>query len=229
MWKHPLTDDTVLTLATAEALLSGEPYDRAYRRWGNRYPQAGYGGTFRRWLRDPDAGAYQSWGNGSAMRVSPVAFARHSADAVLEEAERSAAVTHDHPEGIKGAQAAALAVYLARSGTSKVEIRRELAERFGYDLSRTIEEIRPSYRFDVSCQGSVPEALISFLDTPDLETAIRTAISLGGDADTQAAIAGATAAAFDGRIPEELDAECRRRLPQEMLEVVVAFERSFPG
>ena len=222
------TDDTVMTIATADALLSGEPYDRAYRRWGRRYPHAGYGGAFRRWLQAEDAGPYGSWGNGSAMRVSPVALARDSIEQVLAEAERSAAATHDHPEGIKGAQAASLAVFLARTGASKAEIRRELAVRFGYDLSRTIDEIRPTYRFDVSCQGSVPEALIAFLDTSSLEDAVRTAISLGGDADTQAAIAGAAAAAFDDVIPQGLLEAIRDRLPADMLEVLDAFTVRWP-
>lgn len=222
------TDDTVMTIATAEALLSGEAYDRAYRRWGRRYPYAGYGGAFRRWLHAEDARPYGSWGNGSAMRVSPVALACDSAEQVLAEAERSAAVTHDHPEGIKGAQAAALAVFLARTGASKAEIRRELIVRFGYDLSRTIEEIRPTYRFDVSCQRSVPEALIAFLDTSSLEDAVRTAISLGGDADTQAAIAGAAAAAFDDVVPQELLAAIRGRVPADMLDVLDAFTARWP-
>jgi ADP-ribosylglycohydrolase len=222
------TDDSVMTIATAEALLSGEPFDRAYRRWGRRYPHAGYGGAFRRWLHVEGAGPYGSWGNGSAMRVSPVALARDSAEQVLAEAERSAAMTHDHPEGIKGAQAAALAVFLARTGISKSEIRRELTDRFGYDLSRTIDEIRPTYRFDVSCQGSVPEALIAFLDTPSLEDAVRAAISLGGDADTQAAIAGAAAAAFDDVVSEELLVAIRGRLPADMLEVLDAFTARWP-
>lgn len=222
------TDDSVLTIATAHALLSGEPYDRAYRSWGRRYPDAGYGGSFRQWLRRDDAGPYGSWGNGSAMRVSPVAFAFDSADRVLEEAAQSAAVTHDHPDGISGAQAAALTAFRARSGTPKPEIRREIAARFGYDLSRTIEQIRPGYGFDVSCRGSVPEALIAFLDSSGVEGAVRAAVSLGGDADTQAAIAGAAAAAFEGAVPDELERECRARLPAEMLEVLDAFEAKWP-
>ena len=221
------TDDTVLTIATAESLLSGDTYDRAYRRWGRRYPNAGYGGAFRRWLAAPEAGPYNSWGNGSAMRVSPVAWAHDSVEAVLTAAERSAAVTHDHPEGIKGAQAAALAVFLARKGTPKPEIRRALADRFGYDLSRSIEDIRAVYSFDVSCQGSVPEALIAFLDTGDAESAVRAAISLGGDADTQAAIAGAAAVAFDRGIPAPVRDEIVARLPQDMLEVLLTFEKRY--
>ncbi len=223
-----LTDDTVLTVATAEALLTDGRYDAAYRRWARRYPHAGYGGSFRRWMARDDAGPYGSWGNGSAMRVSPVALAMDSVDTVLAEAARSAAVTHDHPEGVKGAQAAALAAYLARTGHERAAIRREIAERFGYDLARTADEIRPTYGFDVSCQGSVPEALIAFLDTAELESAIRTAVSFGGDADTQAAIAGAAAGAYAGAIPASLAAEVRRRLPADMLEVVDAFVARHP-
>jgi len=136
-------------------------------------------------------------------------------------------VTHDHPEGIKGAQAAALAVFLARTGVAKPEIRQQIAARIGYDLSRTIEQIRPSYRFDVSCQGSVPEALIAFLDTDDLESAVRTAISLGGDADTQAAIAGAAAGARAGGVSDDVRREVRARLAEDMREVVDAFEARY--
>lgn len=223
------TDDTVLTIATAEALLAGIPYDRAYRDWARRHPYAGYGGAFKRWFRDAAAGPYNSWGNGSAMRVSPVAFGFDTAESVLAEAERSAAVTHDHPEGIRGAQAAALATFLARQRIPRPDIRAELMRRFGYALDRTLDAIRPAYAFDVSCQGSVPEALIAFLETPDALSAIRGAISLGGDADTQAAIAGAAAVAWDGRLPAAVDAEVRRRLTPAMREVVEAFEARYGG
>ncbi len=154
--RRRFTDDTVMTVATAEALLGDGDYAAAYRRWGRRYPGAGYGGMFRHWIGDP---------------------------------ERSAAVSHDHPEGIKGAQAAAAAVFFARGGASQAEIRAELAGRFGYRLDRSIAAIRPDYRFDPTCQGSVPEALTAFLEAADFEHAIRLAISLGGDADTQAASA----------------------------------------
>ena len=221
------TDDTVMTIATADAILGGEPYERAYRTWGRRYPRAGYGGSFLQWLSVDDAGPYGSWGNGSAMRVSPVAFVASSAQEVLEEAKRSASVTHNHPEGIIGAQATALAVYLARTGVAKADIRRTISGRFGYDLSRTIDEIRPGYSFDVSCQGSVPEALTAFLDTADLEGAVRAAISLGGDSDTQAAIAGAAAAAFDRSVPAEIEREVRLRLPADMLDVLDRFQAKY--
>jgi ADP-ribosylglycohydrolase len=198
------TDDTVLTVATAEALLGDGDYSGAYRRYGRAYPNAGYGGSFYRWLLSEDAGPYDSWGNGAAMRVSPVGFAMGTSDDVLEEAARSATVTHNHPEGIKGAQATALVVFLARSGADKEDIRSEIECRLGYDLGRSLDAIRPTYRFDVSCQGSVPESLIAFLESTDFESAVRNAVSLGGDADTMACIAGGVAQAFYGAIPRQI-------------------------
>jgi ADP-ribosylglycohydrolase len=222
------TDDTVMTIATARAILEGVPYDRAYRELGRRYPNAGYGGSFYAWLFEEDPQPYNSWGNGSAMRVAPVGFAFETVEAVLHEAERSAAVTHDHHEGIKGAQSTALAVFLARTGATKEMIRQELTRRFGYDLERTVEEIRPAYRFDVSCQGSVPEAIIAFLDSRSVEEAIRLAISLGGDSDTQAAVAGGIAHAFHRAVPEPIVAGVRRVLPEEFVEVIDAFDRAYP-
>lgn len=222
------TDDTVLTVATAHALLTGQSYAEAYHGFGRRYPHAGYGGSFRSWLRDDARRPYGSWGNGAAMRVSPIGLAAESADDALAEAERSARATHDHPEGIRGAQAVALAVYLARAGESKETIRREIGDRSGYDLSRTVAGIRPGYRFDVSCQGSVPEALIAFLDADDVESAIRLAVSLGGDADTQASIAGCVAEAFWGGVPDAIAAQVLARLPLELREITDAFRARYP-
>ena len=161
------------------------------------------------------------------MRVSPVGFAFDDEELVLEEAARSAAVTHDHPEGIKGAQAVALAVYLARTGHGKESIREAIETRFAYDLRRTVEAIRPAYRFDVSCQGSVPEAIIAFLDSASYEDAVRKAISLGGDADTQACIAGAIAEAFYGGVPAEIEAFAMERLTMDLAEVVGVFRERF--
>jgi len=146
----------------------------------------------------------------------------------LLEAARSAAVTHDHAEGIKGAQATALAVFLARAGAPKDQIRRDLVQRFGYDLDRTVEQIRPSYQWDVSCQGSVPEAIVAFLDSTDVESAIRLAVSLGGDADTQATIAGGIAEAFYRHVPETIVGAVRERLPPRFIEVLDAFREAFP-
>jgi ADP-ribosylglycohydrolase len=222
------TDDTVLTVATAYAILNGIPYEQAYRDFGRRYPKSGYGGQFYQWLMADDPRPYDSWGNGSAMRVAPVGFAFDSVDAVLREAEKSAVVTHNHPEGVKGAQSTALAVFRARTGAAKEEIRDELSRRFDYDLGRTVAEIRPTYAFDVSCQGSVPESIITFLDSRDVEDAIRLAISMGGDADTMAAIAGGIAHAYYRDVPSSIVQEVRGRLPAEFLEVVDAFERAYP-
>ncbi len=223
------TDDTVLTVATAHAILTGEPYDVAYHRFGNAFPYSGYGGTFSRWLTEPERAPYYSWGNGSAMRVSPVGFAFDAVDDVLREATRSAEVTHDHPEGLKGARATALAVFLGRSGATKDEIRDAISSRFGYDLTRHVEQIRPAYLFDVSCQGSVPEAIVAFLDSSDVESAIRLAVSLGGDSDTQGAIAGGIAQAFYGALPEAIVREVHARLPPDLRSVVDDFERRYPA
>ncbi|MEM6725800.1 MAG: ADP-ribosylglycohydrolase family protein, partial [Bacteroidota bacterium] len=175
------TDDTVLTVAIADALLTKTPYATTVRNYARNYPFAGYGGTFKQWMFGLISGPYNSWGNGSAMRVSPIGFAFNTVEQVLEEAKRSAEITHNHPEGIKGAQAVALSILLARQGTSKEAIKSEIESRFQYDLSRSLDAIRPVYQFDVSCQGSVPEAIIAFLESTDFEDAIRNAISIGGD------------------------------------------------
>lgn len=223
------TDDTVLTIATARAILSGEPYGHAYLELARRYPRAGYGKQFREWLAFDVQRPYGSFGNGSAMRVSPVGLAFDTVERVLAEAEKSAAVTHDHPEGIKGAQAVAFAVFLAHHATPKVAIRAELEARFGYDLSRTIDGIRPAYTFDPTCQGSVPEALIAFLEAASTEDALRLAVSLGGDSDTLAAIAGSVAEPFHRDLPEQVVASVRALLPPEFLEVIDAFGRAYPA
>ena len=217
------TDDTVMTVATAHAILAGTSYESAYLHFGRRYPNAGYGGAFREWLQSDAPTPYQSWGNGSAMRVSPVGWAFDDVDRVLREAERSAAPTHDHPEGVKGAQAVALAVFMARTGLSKGDIRVDLQGRFGYPLERTVEEIRPGYAFDVSCQGSVPEAIVAFMDSTDWESAVRLAVSLGGDADTQGCIAGAIAEAFYGSVPPIVAATVSSFLPDDLRSVVERF------
>ena len=221
--RSQFTDDTVLTVATAYSILEKCDYAESYRTFGRRYPRAGYGGAFYQWLFSQRSGPYNSWGNGSAMRVSPVGFAFESVDAVLEEAERSASVTHNHPEGIKGAQATALAVFLARKGENKDSIRDDIERRFNYDLSRTLDDIRPGYRFDVSCQGSVPESITAFLESKDFEDAVRKAVSLGGDSDTMACIAGGIAHAFYGKIPEDIVVNVRERLPDEFLEIIDRF------
>ena len=225
------TDDSVMTLAVAAAVVHAHDAPPEYVSWmrklGRAYPDAGYGGHFKRWLSDGHAGPYQSWGNGSAMRVSAIGWAWDLRERVLAEAEASAALTHDHPEGIKGAQAVALAVYRARSGARKEQIRDEIAAEFAYDLSRSLDEIRPRYHFEVSCQKSVPEAIIAFLESDDYESAVRNAISLGGDADTQAAIAGSIAEAYYGAVPPALAAFALPRLSDELLHIATEFSRQF--
>jgi ADP-ribosylglycohydrolase len=221
------TDDTVLTVATAEALLTGAPYARVYLDYGREYPDAGYGEAFRQWLVSKNPAPYGSFGNGSAMRVSPIGWAATSLEWALAEAQRSAAVTHDHPDGIKGAQAVASAVFLARTGSSRIEIRKYLERTFGYQLRRTLDAIRPAYVPNVTCQGSVPEAIIAFLEAEDFKDALRNAVSLGGDADTQASIAGAIAQAFGDAIPGDLEHAVRTLLPKRFLEVMEAFAKSY--
>lgn len=221
------TDDTVLTVAVAHALLDDRGYAETMRDYGRRYPFAGYGMQFSYWLRDPAMGPYNSHGNGGAMRASPVGYAARSVDDVLAEAARSAAPTHNHPEGIKGAQATALAVFLARGGADKDEIRREITSRFHYDLARTLAAIRPSYRTDVSAQGSVPESIIAFLEADSYEVAVRNAVSLGGDTDTMACIAGAIAEAYFGSVPEPIVREVENRLPAEFLKVIERFTQRY--
>jgi len=221
------TDDTVMTVATAHCLLMGASYAEAYRRFGQAHPNRGYGGDFRKCIFNPQRGPYYSFGNGSAMRVSPVGYACGCIEDVLAEARRSAEVTHNHPEGVKGAQAMALAVYLARTGAAKSDIRREISERFGYNLNRRLDDIRGEYVFDVTCQGSVPEAIIAFLESESVEDAIRNAISLGGDADTQACIAGGIAEVHYGGVPECIEAEVRLRPPEDFIAITNAFYARF--
>lgn len=221
------TDDTVMTVAVASALLNNEAYETSLRAFGRCYPDAGYGGRFFSWLFDDEAGPYNSWGNGAAMRVSPVGFVFNTDEAVLREAQSSAEVSHNHTEGIKGAQATALAIFMARMGESKEAIRHRISRQFGYDLKRTLYTIRPAYRFDVSSQGSVPEAIIAFLESHDFEDAVRKAVSLGGDSDTQACIAGAIAKAFYRCIPEKIATFVRGCLPEMLLSVIDEFNSIF--
>lgn len=214
------TDDTVLSVAVASAILNKIDYATSLKIFSRKYPDAGYGQFFYYWMMSDESEPYDSWGNGSAMRVSPVGFAFDSIEDVMNEAEWSAAVTHNHPEGIKGAQATALAIFLARTGTSKEEIKQEISARFSYNLDRTLDEIRPNYYFDVSCQGTVPEAIIAFLESTDFEDAIRKAISLGGDSDTLACITGGIAQAFYRTIPEQIVTAVHQRLPDEFLSII---------
>jgi ADP-ribosylglycohydrolase len=221
------TDDTVLTVAVADCILHNLDYAKTFKEYGRRYPNAGYGERFGNWLQSPDLKPYNSYGNGSAMRVSPVGFAFDTIDDVLREAGRSASPTHNHPEGIKGAQAIASAIFLARTGKGKNEIRDFIEKRFSYNLGRTLDEIRPDYRFDETCQGSVPEAIIAFLESTDYEDAIRKAVSLGGDADTLACMAGGIAQAFYKKIPLKIIRHAKKILNIELLAIVDEFSGRF--
>ena len=220
------TDDSVLTVAVADALLSERPYVEVVLEYFRLYPDASYGMNFLFWAQSESQKPYQSYGNGSAMRVSPVAWRHDTLDEVLAEAERSAAITHDHPEGIRGAQATAAAVFWARHVRDKAEIRRLLAERFGYDLGFTLDQIRPTYRFNETCQQTVPQALVAFLESTGYEDAIRNAISLGGDADTLACITGGIAEAYYG-VPEDLSGQCLERLDNRLAAMVRRFRDRF--
>ena len=223
-YKSRFTDDTVMTIATADVLLHQLTYEESYSKWGWRYPKAGYGGRFFKWLRSKNRAPYNSLGNGSAMRVSPVGWVFSTLEETLEEAERSAICTHNHPEGIAGAQSVAAAIYLARTGSSKDEIQSYIEKTWYYDLHRTIDSIRPDYEFDVTCPGSVPEAIIAFLESTDYESAVRLAISLGGDSDTQACIAGSIAEAFYREIPANIVQEVRTLLDDPLLEILDEFD-----
>ena len=220
------TDDTVLTVAVADAILRQTDFAETIMDYANRYPAAGYGGTFKKWMAGEILGPYNSWGNGGAMRVSPVGWLYNDLESVRRVARQTAAVTHNHPEGMKGAEATATAIFLARQGGGKEDIRTFLSREFGYRLDRTIEEIRPDYRFDVSAAGSVPESIIAFLDGNDLLHTIRLAVSLGGDTDTQAAIAGSIAEAFYGGVPPPVEEVMNAFLPAEFIDVIGAFERA---
>lgn len=220
------TDDTVLTVAIAESILTGKSYTAALKHWGRRYPAAGYGQNFYQWLMSRCSVPYGSWGNGSAMRVSPIGWAFDSLEETLNQATLSAMPTHNHPEGIKGAQAVAGSIWLARNKQSKKEISDWLAQTIGYDMSATVDAIRQDYTFDVSCAGSVPQALRCFLEANTTEEAIRLAVSLGGDADTQAAIAGSVAEAA-WSVNSSLKQEITKRLPEDMQEVLLSFNARF--
>jgi ADP-ribosylglycohydrolase len=222
------TDDSVLTIATMEVLLKKLNYAETYQKYGRMYPTRGYGGNFTDWLYAEKPEPYNSWGNGSAMRASPIGWYCDTIEAVLAEAKKSAEVSHNHIEGIKGAQAVAAAVFLARKGKSKKEIKEYITKTFEYNLDRPLDEIRPAYTFDVSCQGSVPEAIIAFLESADYESAVRLAVSLGGDSDTIACIAGGIAEAFYGEIPMEIvNTACMILGPDLLQGVIIPFSRKY--
>ncbi|QDZ40677.1 ADP-ribosylglycohydrolase family protein [Euhalothece natronophila Z-M001] len=221
------TDDTVLTVAVADAILNNQSYIIKLKEYYHRYPNAGFGGNFRRWAASDNTEPYYSFGNGSAMRVSPVAYAFSDLETVKNEALKSAAVTHNHPEGIKGAQAIAMAIFLARSNISKAKIQEKIKEFCQYDLNLTVSELQKTYCFDLSCQGSVPQAIICFLEATDFEDAIRNAISIGGDSDTLACMTGAIAEAFYQEIPEGILKETYQRLDGHLKTVIEDFKQQY--
>ena len=229
------TDDSVMTLAVAQAILKcGGDLDAleheavaCMRELGKRYPLAGYGGRFTMWLLSKNPKPYNSFGNGSAMRVSPCGFAAKTLDEAIAMADAVTAVTHNHPEGLKGAEATAAAIFLARSGKTKEEIRAHIEQHY-YRLDFTLDEIRPTYTFDVSCQGSVPQALEAFFESTDFEDAIRNAISIGGDSDTIAAITGGIAEAYYG-VPEEIHDRALTFLDDIQMEILISFREKYPG
>jgi ADP-ribosylglycohydrolase len=226
-WDATFTDDTVLTVAVADTLLNAGDYVERFKEYYHRYPNRGFGAKFIRWARSNDPNPYQSWGNGSAMRASPVGFAFGTLEEVLAEAKRSAEVTHDHPDGIAGAQATAAAVFLARTGRGKAEIRDYVETTFGYRMDRTLDELRPTYRFDPSCRGTVPVAVTAFVESQDWEDAVRKAVSVGGDSDTIACITGGIAQAFYGGVPEEIAAQALEHLDDALRAVVTEFSARY--
>jgi len=221
------TDDTVLTVGVASAVLSGTDYGSSLRAWGRRYPGAGYGGWFRRWLFQDDAPAYNSFGNGSAMRVSAIGWAFDDLETVLQEAQRSAEVTHNHPKGIQGAQAVAAAVWAGRMGKGKDGIAELLSHRFGYDCDLDWTALQCRGGFDITCQGTVPAAAAAFFRSTDFEDAVRNAVSLGGDADTLACIAGAMAEAHYGSVPDTIQVEAMARLDPALRTEVCTFAQRY--
>lgn len=240
------TDDSIMTIAVADWLANTNRSQNALEAclvdWAKHYrcPMGGYGGGFHTWLFHPERlydfegkvyedgkrHPYNSWGNGSAMRASACGWAAHTLEEALDLGQRSAIITHNHPEGIKGAQATAAAIFMARQGESKEAIRTYIEQTFGYDLQHTCDEIRPYYDWESSCQGTVPPALLAFFDSHDFEEAIRLAVSLGGDSDTLACITGGIAQAYYKHIPEPILAEMRSRLPQSFWDVMAKLEET---
>ena len=225
------TDDSVMTIAVAHWLahydeegLTKEQLISTMKEFGRNYPFAGYGSSFNCWLWSENPRPYNSWGNGAAMRVSPVGLYAKTLNEALDLAKLTAEVSHNHPEGIKGAQAVAAAVWMAKHGHTKEEIRDYITNNFRYNLTRTVDEIRPTYQWDVSCQGSVPESIICFLEGKDFEDVVRLAVSLGGDADTMACITGSIATCIYP-IPEHIVIECEKRLTPDLLKIMHDFER----
>ena len=219
------TDDTVLTVALADCILNKVDYKIKVREYVKLYPYCSYGGSFIRWAAGSSDKPYNSWGNGSAMRVSPVGWAYNDIETVLLAAKQSAEITHNHPEGIKGAQATALAILLSRQNASKPEIKKEIEKRFRYNLDLDLDDLRQNYRFNESCQDTVPQAIYTFLISDSFEDSIRKAIYIGGDSDTLACINGSIAEAFYKGVPEVIKAKVKAILDTRLLKVVEEFEK----
>ena len=218
------TDDSVLSIAVADAILHSKPFSETIKEYAKRYPNMSYGHRFRQWVNSESREPYNSFGNGSAMRVAAIGFYYNDEESTLIAARQSAEVTHNHPEGIKGAQAIALGIFLARQGKTKEDIKKEIELRFNYDLNRSFKMVAAHYGFNETCQGSVPEAIIAFLDSTDFESAIRNAIMLKGDADTQACMAGALAEAYYGIIPNYMKEKMYELLPIDLHIIVKEFK-----
>jgi ADP-ribosylglycohydrolase len=227
--RSSFTDDSILTIAVADAILHQKDYVTAFQEYYRKYPNpmGSYGARFHVWAASANPEPYHSWGNGSAMRVSPVAYAFNTLDEVLQAAKQTAEVSHNHPEGIKGAQATAAAIFLARTGQSKAAIRGYITSTFDYDLNRTVDDIRPVYQYNESCQGTVPEAIVAFLDSTDFEDAVRNAVSLGGDSDTLTCITGGIAEAFYGGLPDTIAQSVWNRLDDSLTQITQQFIQSF--
>lgn len=221
------TDDSILTVALADSILQSTPYVDNLKRFYHWYPNGGYGGSFHQWAQSQYSKPYNSWGNGAAMRISPVGYVYNELDTVLQKAEEFTEVTHSHPEGIKGGQATAAAIFLARTGKSKTEIKEFIETKFQYDLSKHVDEIRPSYTFDVSSQGTVPQAIRAFIDSLDFEDALRTAVSLGGDTDTLACITGGIAQAFYKGVPESIQSKVYAILDERLGKITEEFMEQY--
>lgn len=220
-----ITDDTVLSIAIADSLLNNCNFKNTLLMYGRKYSSYPYGPSFVNWLSSEEQNPYYSYGNGSAMRVSAIGAFFNDLSSVINYAKKSAEITHNHPEGIKGAQAVAAAIFLAKSGKNKKDIKDYITLEFKYDLNFTLENIRSSYQFDVSCQGSVPQAIVAFLESNSYENAIKIAISIGGDSDTIACITGGIASAFYKEISSEITEFVLNKLPIEFKEILEKFEK----
>jgi ADP-ribosylglycohydrolase len=221
------TDDTVLTIAVADAILNNKDFGKTIWEYGNKYIDRGYGGRFLEWLASENPTPYDSWANGSAMRVSPVGWAYSTLHETLEMAKKSAEVTHNHPGGIRGAQAIASAIYLARNGFSKKAIKDYISQTFEYDLNFKLDDIREEYKFHVSCKYSVPQAIVAFLESTDFESGIRLAISIGGDSDTISAMTSSISVAFYNQISDDIYNFVKSRLPQDFIDIIEQFNERF--